>query len=64
MFGYRIGMEVQRSFGQFINKIIQNLVKFIISEKITTWIASQGGWVSYKIMIKMFKRRFETKVYF
>ncbi|KAJ8031385.1 Bcl-2-likeous antagonist/killer [Holothuria leucospilota] len=46
MFGYRIGMEVQRSFGQFINKIIQNLVKFIISEKITTWIASQGGWYS------------------
>lgn len=46
MFGYRIGLEVQRSFGQFINKIIQNLVKFIITERISSWIASQGGWYS------------------
>lgn len=46
MFGYRIAKEVMTSVGEFVHKIIALLVKFIISEKITAWIARQGGWIS------------------
>ena len=45
MFGYRIALDVSVGVGEFLNKIIQALVKFIIGEKIAMWIAEQGGWV-------------------
>lgn len=52
MFGYRIALDVSVGVGEFLNKIIQALVKFIIGEKIAMWIAEQGGWrsiLTYKL---------------
>ncbi|XP_071941636.1 bcl-2 homologous antagonist/killer-like [Antedon mediterranea] len=46
MFGYRIAMDVARNATHFIKKIIESIVKFIITEKIAQWIAEQGGWIS------------------
>ncbi len=45
MFGYRIALDVTTGVGEFLNKIVQALVRFIIGEKIAQWIAEQGGWV-------------------
>ncbi|XP_011661300.1 bcl-2 homologous antagonist/killer [Strongylocentrotus purpuratus] len=46
MFGYRIARDVMTSVGDFFHKIVGDLVRFIISERIATWIAQQGGWIS------------------
>lgn len=48
---YRITMTVvkekAKKFAQFMKVIVSHVVRFI-KEKIAGWIASQGGWVSYK----------------
>ncbi|XP_072164989.1 bcl-2 homologous antagonist/killer-like [Diadema setosum] len=46
MFGYRIAKDIMTSVGDFLNKIITHIVKFIISEQISNWIAQQGGWTA------------------
>ncbi|XP_072046093.1 bcl-2 homologous antagonist/killer-like [Amphiura filiformis] len=46
MFGYRIALDVSTGVGEFLNKIVQALVRFIVGEKIASWIAEQGGWRS------------------
>uniref|UniRef100_A0AAU7NIH3 Bcl-2 homologous antagonist/killer n=1 Tax=Paracentrotus lividus TaxID=7656 RepID=A0AAU7NIH3_PARLI len=46
MFGYRIAKDVMINVGEFVTKIIKSLVRFIIQERIATWIAQQGGWIS------------------
>ncbi|XP_078000122.1 bcl-2 homologous antagonist/killer-like [Glandiceps talaboti] len=47
MFGYRIAMDViQKGFRGFFNKVVTFVVKFIIGERISAWIAQQGGWAS------------------
>ncbi|ESO03252.1 hypothetical protein HELRODRAFT_93020, partial [Helobdella robusta] len=52
LFGYRIAISVLRTgFSQMIEKFVACLVEVIIREKITTWIAQQGGWVSASVYI-------------
>jgi Bcl-2 antagonist/killer family protein len=48
-FGYRMAVEVLRSqvekFAEFMSRIIKFLLKFLITERISRWIADHGGWV-------------------
>ena len=49
-FGYRMAIQVLREhlgkFADFLRRIGQFLLKFLITEKISRWIAEHGGWVS------------------
>ena len=49
-FGYRMAIQVLRDnlgkFSDFLRRIGQFLLKFLITERISRWIADHGGWVS------------------
>lgn len=49
-FGYEIAVSVIKTgttaIGTFLKKIVNFVVKFIVKEKIASWIASQGGWLA------------------
>ena len=55
-FGYRIAVRVLQlgeriaDFAQTLKNVVSNVVTFIrdTSEGIASWIASQGGWVSFR----------------
>lgn len=47
-FGYRIAVQVLKDhahrFAEFLGRITQYVLKFLISERIAKWIADHGGW--------------------
>lgn len=47
-FGYRIAVQVMKShvgkFAEFLSRMCSYVLKFLISERITQWIADHGGW--------------------
>ncbi|KAK7500098.1 hypothetical protein BaRGS_00008645 [Batillaria attramentaria] len=47
-FGYRIAIQVLKNhasrFAEFLGRICKYVLTFLISEKITRWIADHGGW--------------------
>lgn len=49
LFGYEIAVTVIKNeamgIGNFLRKIINFVVTFIIKEKIASWITNEGGWV-------------------
>ena len=51
LFGYEIAVSViqKEAMGirNFLRKIVNFVVTFIIKEKIARWITDQGGWVSF-----------------
>lgn len=50
-FGYEIAITViRRGFsGSFLRRIIRFVVDFVFRERIATWIADHGGWVSFTL---------------
>lgn len=45
-FGYRLTVTViQQGISGFFSKIVTFILDFLISNKITEWIARHGGWV-------------------
>jgi len=50
-FGYRLAITyLRRGVAGFFTNIIGWVVKFVVSERIAQWIASQGGWVRSTLM--------------
>ncbi|KAK6168720.1 hypothetical protein SNE40_019906 [Patella caerulea] len=47
-FGYRMAISVLRThfnqFSDFLGRITQYVVRFIVRSKIAKWIADHGGW--------------------
>ena len=54
-FGYRMAIQVLRDhvgkFADFLRRIGQFLLKFLITERISRWIAENGGWVSACVVL-------------
>ncbi|XP_071955204.1 bcl-2 homologous antagonist/killer-like [Antedon mediterranea] len=46
MFGYRIAIDFSRNAANMIKQVIKTVARFIITHRISKWIAEQGGWVS------------------
>ena len=48
-FGYNMAIHVLRDhlgkFSEFLRRIGKLLLKFLVSERISQWIANNGGWV-------------------
>ena len=49
-FGYRMAIEVLKNqvgkFGEFLARIGAFVLQFLVTERISRWIADHGGWVS------------------